>query len=206
MTSCFFCANSSIISKMCRDSKSLSQGTALPLLMAVVLLDSVPDSLSKCLCDISNLLLRHALWCLRAGGWRKVSTWWHPFRQCHQIPPTGKHQPERGPSNIQRHLWWWGKSGVPTKGEVLKPGGLLTSLGSGVEQPQLLVILAAQASRADWQWCTLKFCVGLQSGLDVVLHLFSVPSPLLGRTAGWNFLQLSVRQHAKEHWEGERGW
>lgn len=62
------CANSSIIRKTCRESKSLSQGTALPLLMAVVLLDSVPDSLSKCLCDISNLLLRHALWCLHAGG------------------------------------------------------------------------------------------------------------------------------------------
>lgn len=34
------------------------------------------------------------------------------------------------------------------------------------------------------EWCALKFCVGLQSGLEVMLHLFSVPSPLLGRSAG----------------------
>lgn len=93
------------------------------------------------------------------------------------------------------------------KGEVLKTGSLLTSLGSGVEQPQLLVILAALGSRTDWQWCALKFCVGLQNGLGVVLHFFSVLSPLLGRTEDWNFLlQLSIRQHAEEHWEGERGW
>lgn len=69
------------------------------------------------------------------------------------------------------------------KQEVLKPEGLLTSLGGGVEQPQLLVILAALGSRTDCHWCAPKFCVGLQSGLGVVLPLFSVLSPLLARTA-----------------------
>lgn len=70
-----------------------------------------------------------------------------------------------------------GKEGSSRKGEVLKPEGLLTSLGRWCGTATAAGDFGSPGQQSRLEWCALKFCVGLQSELEVVLHLFMCHLP-----------------------------